>query len=153
MSFFLPSLTSPLRFSQLQNSLDAQINRMRRSITVSPHFSRKGKEPVRKESQQFVTEVSVNSNTTQESTEASFDTENADLSNDNAQEESTHLETNSQESVMPYSDAIEGDVTSDCPLTKRKRGNTSRKATQSKKKPKQGSYGSMEQFVFRINKN
>lgn len=49
--------------------------------------------------------------------------------------------------------AIEGDVTSDCPLTKRKRGNTSRKATQSKKKPKQGSYGSMEQFVFRINKN
>ena len=58
---FLPSLTSPLRFSEPQNSLDTQINRMRRSITVSPHLSQKGKEPVRKESQQFVTEVFVNS--------------------------------------------------------------------------------------------
>lgn len=48
---------------------------------------------------------------------------------------------------------VEADITSDCPSTKRKRSNTSKKATQSKKKPKQGSYGSMEQFVFRINKN
>ena len=58
---FLPSLASPLRFLEHQNSLDAQINRMRRSITVSSHLSRKGKEPVRDESHQFRTEASSNS--------------------------------------------------------------------------------------------
>ncbi|KAI8373793.1 hypothetical protein BD560DRAFT_434160 [Blakeslea trispora] len=164
---FLSSVTSPVRFSEPQNSLDTQINRMRRSITVSPHLFRKGKE-----SHQFRTELFGNSNTRQQSTEISSNTENVVSLNDNAEEESTHLKINSQESVMPYSDGetkrteeaespqninttttIEGDITNNCSTTKRKRGKTSRKATQSKKKPKQGSCGSMDQFVFRFYKN
>ena len=47
---------------------------------------------------------------------------------------------------------IEGEVANDSLTAKRKRGNSSKKATKSKKKPKQGSYGSMEQFIFRANK-
>ena len=46
----------------------------------------------------------------------------------------------------------EGEVANDSLTAKRKRGNSSKKATKSKKKPKQGSYGSMEQFIFRANK-
>ncbi|OBZ80725.1 hypothetical protein A0J61_11227 [Choanephora cucurbitarum] len=125
-------LASSLRFSELQNIFDAQISRMRRSIQTSSRLSRKGKEPVRSFRTDTDCTDDASGDSVWEHSELSSDTSIIESANDNA--------------------VIEGEVANDSLTARRKRGNSCKKATKIKKNPKQGSYGSMEQFIFRDNK-